>query len=425
MNNDKSITDHLGNTFKSAAEMCRYWHIAQATFHNRYYIEKMSLEDALTTKSRTHSPVTDHLGNEFPSLGKMCDHWNIPRSTFCNRIYKFNMSLEEALTTPVKSQNTIGKECEDHLGNKYPSVEAMCCKYGIMRNTFYLRRKQGWSLEKSLTEPLSRKNGLGEPVKDHLGNEYQNVAQMCNAYGLTFCCYGNRIRSGWSLEKTLTTPAEEVTISKKKCIDHLGNEWPSQAQMCKHYGVTKDQFRSRIELGWTLEQILTNPKTIEHKHECYDHLGNKFESKLEMYTHYKQNPQIVKRRMEKLGLSYEDALTAANLHTQRCMDHKGQSFESLFDMQTYWAIGSCYHNRAKKLHWSIEKTLTTINCHKPKRFSKYISQIKKINNNYYEVTFKNEIYVWHIETLLEHYRKEKCKTSVSDEGLITCRLKKK
>lgn len=43
-------------------------------------------------------------------------------------------------------------------------------------------------------------------VKDHLGNEYKSISEMCRHYGITFASYEHRIESGMSLEKSLTTP---------------------------------------------------------------------------------------------------------------------------------------------------------------------------------------------------------------------------
>ena len=186
----------------------------------------------------------------------MCEYWNMPTSTVQNRIYKFNMPLKEALTTPVKTQNQVGKTCVDHLGNEYASIATMCCAYGIPRNVYHRRLKDGWDLERSLTTPVCRKNGQGRSIYDHKGNAYVSVGAMCNAYNIDYAMYGSRIRQGWSLEKALETPPEEVKIGKKECVDHKGNHFRSQAAMMRFWGVTKDQLRSRIELGWTLEQIL-------------------------------------------------------------------------------------------------------------------------------------------------------------------------
>ena len=91
------------------------------------------------------------------------------------------------------------------------------------------------------------------PCKDHLGNEFPNIMAMCKHYGIKSATLYKRINEKhMSLEETLTTP-----VRKQKpipCKDHLGNEFPSKSAMCKHYGISKDTFKKRIEsitvLNW-------------------------------------------------------------------------------------------------------------------------------------------------------------------------------
>ena len=50
-----------------------------------------------------------------------------------------------------------GKKVKDHLGNEYMSVMDMCIHYHISASTFYNRRNRGWDLEKALTTPMKPK----------------------------------------------------------------------------------------------------------------------------------------------------------------------------------------------------------------------------------------------------------------------------
>ena len=68
----------------------------------------------------------------------------------------------------------------------------------------------------------------------------------------------------------------------KKCKDHLGNEYGSVAQMCKHYGISQPTYLCRINKGWSIEKALTNH--INNGKIIYDHLGNKFKSISSMYA---------------------------------------------------------------------------------------------------------------------------------------------
>ena len=114
----KAITDHLGNTFKSAAEMCRYWNVVPNTFYGR--IERgYSIKDALLGISRYE--VKDHLGNSFATQKEMLEKYGINAKTFRDRLI-YGWSLEEALTTPpeirIQGSNHIGIEKMMNCGLK-------------------------------------------------------------------------------------------------------------------------------------------------------------------------------------------------------------------------------------------------------------------------------------------------------------------
>jgi hypothetical protein len=56
-----------------------------------------------------------------------------------------------------------------------------------------------------------RKNGTA-PVKDHKGNEYPSQAAMCKAYGIETWKFCNRInKQGWNLEDALTKDTRNYT----------------------------------------------------------------------------------------------------------------------------------------------------------------------------------------------------------------------
>ena len=399
----RECMDHKGTTFKSFNAMCEHYNITRSTVERRLKNGE-SLEAALTRPSTTYKTFTDHTGETFKTFGAMCKKWNIPSSTVQNRIYKLGMSIEEALTSPVKTQHNAGKKCYDHLGNEYSSIATMCCAYGIPRNVYHRRRKDGWDLEKSLTTPPSRKNGQGRTIYDHLGNAYLCVGEMCNAYGLDYGMYGSRIRQGWSLEKTLTTPPSEITMGKTECVDHKGNHFKSQNEMMRFWGISKHQLRSRIELGWTLEQILESPEHQSHKHPCVDHLGNEWPSQEEMLAHYGVDPTKFRHRLNVQGCTLEEALTKGSLHKNKVTDPLGNEFECESDMCAFWNVPTAtYYHWINKLHpGNIAAALT-----RPKANWHYkdVTIIKTINKNFFEILYKDTSYIWSLDQICDYFIK--------------------
>ena len=352
--------------------------------------------------SRTY---IDKNGIEYSSFGAICAAHNLSPSTVQNRIQKKGMTLLEALEFQANGQNTIGKTCTDHLGNTYNSVAAMCAAYSITRRCYYNRLRSNWSQEKALTTPLSKNEWARRCkrlIKDHLGNKYDSCEEMCAAYGINNTDYYRRIRAGWSIEKALTTPDDEfIQMGKKQCVDHLGNIWPSQTAMCKHYGVTKMQIRSRIELGWTLEEILTHPEKKSTNKECTDHLGNKFKSQKDMYAYWGVSESIYKRRIRVMGLSQKEALETKNFHIKEYDDPVGNHFNSLQDMLKYWNVSNgCFLNFRMK-NKPLEERL--INIKPGMEFDGIKVIMKKRKSNYWMIEKNNTISFISNQTLCLKY----------------------
>lgn len=292
----------------------------------------------------------DHLGNEFSSKREMCEYWDIDYKTFLNRVNRFGWALDKALTAPVNNDGGFKKPCRDHLGNKFSSKKEMCEYWGIPYNLFTHRvNRYGWTLERALTTPVG--------CKDHLGNEFSTQKEMCKQWGIPYEVFRDRVnRLGLTLEEALTTPVGK--IKGINCKDHLGNEFSSQKEMCKYWGVSYMTFRTRInDQGWSLEKALTTPVS---KIICKDHLGNEFISQSEMCRYWNVPWSVVKKRVNNCGWSLERALTTPVRESSECKDHLGHEFSTKREMCKYWGISySVFNARVNQCGWSLEKALTT------------------------------------------------------------------
>lgn len=343
----------------------------------------------------------DHLGNTFPSESAMCKHYGIATSTFQNRRDNLHMSLEDALTKKPENHTNSRQKCKDHLGNEFPSKDAMCKHWGIPKQVYFGRIKLGWKLEDILTKPLDYKGGA-KPVSDHTGQIFETIGLMCEHWNMPRTTYNARIKKGWSIEKALTTPVKPMKIKTKECIDHLGNKFESQNAMCRHYGITKSLLTTRLKLGWTLKQILTNPDVINPKKKCKDHLGNEFDSITEMIQHYGVSEQTYRRRL-RLGESLEFALTGNNQNFKRCFDHLGNEFQSVDDMCSYWNINKGTYYARLSSGKSLRETLSTIN--DDTVIDDRLTVLNKLEEPYYRVQFDNEIDIWFDYEIMQYYRK--------------------
>lgn len=150
---------------------------------------------------------------------------------------------------------------KDHLGRKYKSEVSRAHAFNIDVKIVNQRLDAGYSLEYALTQPMSLKKG--KTVKDHLDNEYPSVRALCKHYNIPTSVYYTRLnKRHWTLERTLTTeyPARESKYSPNKIKDHLGEEFPSEKDMCRAHNIDYRLYKKRKEvLGWSLEKALTTP----------------------------------------------------------------------------------------------------------------------------------------------------------------------
>ena len=82
--------------------------------------------------------------------------------------------------------------------------------------------------------------------KDHLGNEYESITYMCEAYGKNVCTVRARMNRGMSLEEALTKPTK---IESLVCVDPEGRVHKTFSAMCLYYNRIDSIIKGRIERG--------------------------------------------------------------------------------------------------------------------------------------------------------------------------------
>lgn len=166
------------------------------------------------------------------------------------------------------------KPYKDHLGNEFKSITDMCKHWKISTSVFNRRLQNGMSIEQALTA-LKRTHDC----KDHLGNVFPNQDAMCEHYNITSSAFRHRRKHGWTIEKALTTPLRDYI-----CTDHLGQEFKTLTKMCEHWGIDRSTFIMRTRAGIAIEQALTTPTGNEEKPK--DVYGNEFRTNEEMCDAY-------------------------------------------------------------------------------------------------------------------------------------------
>lgn len=228
-----------------ASTLCKYFlgkkgSLRLASFTtDKQFIEEVLKRHQSGYKPRNRGRVVDHIGNTFPTKKEMCEYWGISNS-FLNSKTKEGWDLEKILTSTHRRK--VGVEYD---GKYYPTRKALADELGVSFN------RLRWFLDND--KPLSEIVKEEEVIRDHLGNEFKSHREMCKCYGLNDSTFFQRLKKGWSLEKSLTYP------TKIKVRDHLGNEFNSYKEMASYWGISIDAYNKRKRNGWSLKDSLTVP----------------------------------------------------------------------------------------------------------------------------------------------------------------------
>ena len=207
-------------------------------------------------------PCKDHLGNEYPSVKQMCEHYNIHRATYYERI-RNGWSIEAALTTSTKSVSRYSKKrgyVKDHKGNLFINTKEICRFYHIPYDAYRSRIKSGWSTKDALTKPLRGpcKSTKAKPIIDHEGNSFSSERQLCEFWNISRFSYRNLVHNlQWSSEDTIN----HLLNSKRKKPKHstitfYNETFANLSELCDKFNVNKDTYYYRINAGWSQEEAL-------------------------------------------------------------------------------------------------------------------------------------------------------------------------
>ena len=247
--------------------------------------------------------IEDHLGNRFKTQKEMAEHWGVPLNTYIHRKHQ-GWSLKDILSTPVKRKEVY----KDHKGRVFSSIRELCATYKTSENTL-LRLKDEYNTFEEATHFLD--NRSKKVIKDHLGNVYPTIDAMANYYGIKPASLHSRLHKGWVLERALTTPVNPALVRKTKQIkeytDYRGRVFSSLSEIAKEYGISQSAFRMRMKKGKTSEEV-TYELYQKSQKLVKDHLGNIFPTVLKMAEAYNIKASVFYARVNR-GWSLEEALT--------------------------------------------------------------------------------------------------------------------
>lgn len=199
---------------------------------------------------------------------------------------------------------------QDHLGNKFKSIREMALFHGKDPTKVANNLKKGMTPEQAL---FHKNNQHYKPVKDHLGNYYINLSEMCKAYNILPATFRYRTKiKGYTLKEALDDCVFE---------DNKGKRFKTYKALAEYYNIP---YQKVIDNNSKNKNLLEKSTKNQYKTNI-DHLGNKYKSFEEMCEHYNQKPStVIKRLYRKIPL--KNALLGT------VVDHKGNHYYSIKSM---------------------------------------------------------------------------------------------
>ncbi len=147
-------------------------------------------------------------GVKYRSIKQACKMLNKPLGSVMSRL-RNDCSIDQAFNLP----NMHGIISRDHLGRIYPTFKDMCQAWDKSVVTIRYRLDKGLDIKTALTMSTSKANGT--PSKDHLGNEFCSIKEMCKFWRIKDSTFFSRVDQGMSIEEALTTPVKNIGKGKK------------------------------------------------------------------------------------------------------------------------------------------------------------------------------------------------------------------
>ena len=291
-----------GKTFKSISEACRYYKVDRSLINNRLYKYGWTIEEAFGIINKSNYEEIFVKGKYFASLLEACEYYDTDLSLVYNRINK-GWDIVDALLTPVLKE-LKGKEITLE-GKTFISIAEACRYYNLQGDRVRSRLKIGWTLEEAF-ELVKRDKGI-ITVEN---KTFKSLPKACKYYNINYRLVSNRLNRGWSIEEAF----ELVERKNERFINITleGRTFKSIKEAADHYNIDYKKVSTRLRNGWSYEEALEIIDRLKRKNRGNSKPitinGITYDSEMEACRHYNVNYRTFKSRLNRKGLSIEEAI---------------------------------------------------------------------------------------------------------------------
>lgn len=181
------------------------------------------------------------------TVREMADMASVSEDAMRMRL-KNGWSVERALTEPPVTRGLLDIDGESL------TLEAWTRRSGVPRSVITSRLRQGWNARDAVFTPTVRQRKR-TPLTAH--GETHSVAEWARLKGLTYEALTGRLDRGWSAERAVDTPVHRKTRSGRRI--KVGGDALTVTEWSERNGISRRTIVNRLAAGWDPVRAVTEP----------------------------------------------------------------------------------------------------------------------------------------------------------------------
>lgn len=244
------ILDRLED-LKGLSRAERYWiQKLNTRYPNGYNVKK----GGCPTFQLAVGDIYEIDGKKYYGCGDLAESFSVSVHNIRHRLLRSNWSVRQAvgLDKPPERKPTVSSPISFGKNN-FNSIREACDYFGVTANTYFSRKRYGWSDEEAFgVIPRSKPNNRTGTQIVVSGRNFCSISKAAEYYGLTPNCVIQRISNGWTTEQALGLSKREIKNHNSKMFAGF----KSISEASRHTGIGASTISWRVKKGWTPEQAL-------------------------------------------------------------------------------------------------------------------------------------------------------------------------
>ena len=304
--------------YESIAAAARAYGLDPSIVRERIY-GGWSLKDALSTpvQQGTGGKSVTISGRRYPSICAAAHAHGVSKATVLSRIAS-RWKLKDAVSTPAVSTQPIPITFR---GQRFESVEEAANALGVNSSSLKALRRRGMSDDSALEELIAREKGrskllaqrerfkarvreqgyVGQAGIELRGVRYATLAALADSFAVSPATLRNRLRLGWTLEQAVGLAERPKGVRNIKEVTINGRVFPNMSVAARHFGVSWDVARYRLQVGATpaqafgLEPFEPRPRRVQGRQIVV--AGERFVSLSEACRRFDKSLGVITERL--------------------------------------------------------------------------------------------------------------------------------